>query len=65
MLAVGRKAGIDFSVPVGTQLLFMNHRLLDLLRRPEDTSARDTPDPGALFRADPGRDPQGLRRTAT
>lgn len=42
-------AGVLVSVPVGTQLLFMNHRLLDLLRRPEDTSARDTPDSSSLF----------------
>lgn len=59
-------AGVLVSVPVGTQLLFMNHRLLDLLRRPGDTSARDTPTRALwseMTRAGTRRDCGGRRRS--
>lgn len=42
-------ADVLFSVQVGAQLLFVNHRLLELLRRPEDVATRDELFPSALF----------------
>ena len=42
-------AEVLLSVQVGAQLLFVDHRLLDLLRQPEDVSARDELGPSALF----------------